>query len=118
MTGLRHTQVVELLKDVAKRETDIKIIVCEVIFIFGTNHFSTFFSSTTKTVIMRIVSHSSQNLPLSVRGVTGWPYPHTFWFTAKQPLPENRVKPLVYQLLGATVIQVLFFSFQVVKNEA
>jgi len=29
VAGLRHCQVVELLKDVAKRETDIRIVVCE-----------------------------------------------------------------------------------------
>jgi len=29
VSGLRHSQVVELLKDVARRETDIKIVVCE-----------------------------------------------------------------------------------------
>ena len=34
VAGLRHCQVVELLKDVAKRETDIRIVVCEVPFLY------------------------------------------------------------------------------------
>ena len=32
VTGLRHSQVVEVLKDVAKREVNIKIVVTEVRF--------------------------------------------------------------------------------------
>ena len=65
---------------------------------------------------MRIVSHSSQNPPLSVLGVTGWPYPHTFWFTVKRQSLENLAKHLVYQLLAATVIQVLLVALTFYKK--
>ena len=78
VSGLRHSQVVELLKDVARRETDIKIVVCEVnikiiLFLININ-----LSINIDIEKMKKNCHFFQIEHHFVHGDIGWPYRQSF----------------------------------------